>query len=45
MVLIDFWTYTRIKILRTLSYLREWNAKYASKGLIIVGVHSLEFPF
>ena len=44
-VLIDFWTYTCINCLRTLPYLRDWNAKYASRGLVIVGVHSPEFQF
>lgn len=44
-VLVDFWTYTCINCLRTLPYLRDWNAKYASRGLVIVGVHSPEFQF
>ena len=44
-VLVDFWTYTCINCLRTLPYLRDWNDKYASKGLVVVGVHSPEFEF
>ena len=44
-VLIDFWTYTCINCLRTLPYIRDWNSKYASRGLVIVGVHSPEFEF
>ena len=44
-VLIDFWTYSCINCLRTLPYLRDWNEKYASRGLTIVGVHSPEFEF
>jgi hypothetical protein len=28
-----------------LPYLKAWDAKYRSKGLTIVGVHSPEFPF
>ena len=44
-VLIDFWTYTCINCLRTLPYIRDWNSKYASQGLVIVGVHSPEFEF
>lgn len=44
-VLVDFWTYTCINCLRTLPYLRDWHAKYASRGLVIVGVHSPEFQF
>ena len=44
-VLIDFWTYTCINCIRTLPYLREWDATYRDDGLTIVGVHSPEFPF
>ena len=44
-VLIDFWTYTCVNCIRTFPYLKEWHAKYADKGLIIVGVHSPEFDF
>ena len=44
-VLVDFWAYSCINCLRTLPYLRDWNEKYASRGLEIVGVHSPEFEF
>ena len=44
-VLIDFWTYTCVNCIRTMPYLKDWHAKYASKGLVIVGVHSPEFEF
>ena len=44
-VLVDFWTYSCINCLRTLPFLRDWNGKYASRGLTIVGVHSPEFNF
>jgi cytochrome c biogenesis protein CcdA/thiol-disulfide isomerase/thioredoxin len=44
-VLVDFWTYTCINCIRTLPYLNAWYAKYHSKGLDIVGVHTPEFPF
>jgi len=44
-VLIDFWTYTCINCIRTFPHLRALWAKYHSKGLEIVGVHSPEFPF
>jgi len=44
-VLIDFWTYTSINCLRTLPYLEAWDARYRADGLVIVGVHSPEFPF
>ena len=44
-VLVDFWTYTCINWLRTLSYLRAWAEKYDANGLVVVGVHTPEFPF
>jgi len=44
-VLIDFWTYTCINCLRTLPYLKAWDAKYRADGLTIVGVHTPEFDF
>jgi thiol-disulfide isomerase/thioredoxin len=44
-VLVDFWTYTCVNCIRTLPYLREWHAKYAAHGLVIVGVHTPEFAF
>ena len=44
-VLIDFWTYTCINWLRTLSYVRAWAEKYDEQGLVVVGVHTPEFPF
>jgi thiol-disulfide isomerase/thioredoxin len=44
-VLVDFWTYTCINWLRTLGYVRAWFEKYADQGLVVVGVHTPEFPF
>jgi thiol-disulfide isomerase/thioredoxin len=44
-VLVDFWTYTCINWLRTLPYVRAWDAKYRDAGLTIVGVHTPEFGF
>ena len=44
-VLVNFWTYTCINWLRTLPYLQAWAAKYASQGLVLIGVHTPEFPF
>ena len=44
-VLVDFWTYSCINCLQALPYLREWNEKYSSQGLTIIGVHSPEFAF
>jgi thiol-disulfide isomerase/thioredoxin len=44
-VLVNFWTYTCINWLRTAPYLRAWHQKYATAGLVIVGVHTPEFEF
>ena len=44
-VLVDFWTYTCVNWLRTLPYLRAWDAKYRDAGLTIIGVHTPEFGF
>jgi thiol-disulfide isomerase/thioredoxin len=44
-VLVDFWTYTCINWLRTLGYVRAWHKKYSDQGLVVVGVHTPEFPF
>jgi thiol-disulfide isomerase/thioredoxin len=44
-VLVDFWTYTCINWLRTLSYIRAWSEKYEEQGLVVIGVHTPEFPF
>jgi len=41
-VLIDFWTYTCIN---TYPFSKDMQAKYADKGLVVVGVHSPEFEF
>src|SRR5690348_1573674 len=44
-VVIDFWTYSCINCLRTLPYLKAWDAKYRKDGLVIIGVHAPEFAF
>jgi thiol-disulfide isomerase/thioredoxin len=44
-VLVQFWTYTCINWLRTLAYVRAWAEKYRDRGLVVVGVHTPEFPF
>ena len=44
-MLVDFWTSTCINWLRTLGHLRAWAEKYRDHGLVVVGVHTPEFPF
>jgi thiol-disulfide isomerase/thioredoxin len=43
-VLIDFWTYTCINCIRTLPYVKKWHEKYKDQGLVVVGVHTPEYP-
>jgi thiol-disulfide isomerase/thioredoxin len=44
-VLVNFWTYTCINWRRTLPYIRAWQERYKDRGLVVVGVHTPEFPF
>jgi len=44
-VLIDFWTYTCINCVRTLPHVKSWYDKYKDQGLVVVGVHTPEYPF
>jgi cytochrome c biogenesis protein CcdA/thiol-disulfide isomerase/thioredoxin len=44
-VLVDFWTYSCINCLRTLPYIKAWYDKYKDSGLVVIGVHTPEFPF
>jgi len=44
-VLVDVWTYTCVNCIRTFPYLRDWNARYADDGLVIIGLHAPEFEF
>jgi thiol-disulfide isomerase/thioredoxin len=44
-VLVDFWTYTCINWLRTLPYVRAWAEKYKDRGVVVIGLHTPEFPF
>ena len=44
-VLLDFWTYSCVNCIRTLPQLKEWQAKYADDGLVILGIHTPEFEF
>lgn len=44
-VLVDFWTYTCINCINTLPHVKQWYDKYRDKGLMVVGVHTPEYPF
>ena len=44
-VLIDFWTWDCINCQHTLPYVRDWANKYQSQGLVVIGVHTPEYPW
>jgi len=44
-VVAQFCTFSCINWLRTVPYVRAWAAKYRDDGLVVLGVHSPEFPF
>ncbi|HKJ35587.1 MAG TPA: redoxin domain-containing protein [Solirubrobacterales bacterium] len=44
-VLVDFWTYTCINCIRTFPHLKAWDEEYRDDGLVVLGVHTPEFPF
>jgi cytochrome c biogenesis protein CcdA/thiol-disulfide isomerase/thioredoxin len=44
-VVIDFWTYSCINCLRSLPTINAWYGKYKDSGLVVIGVHTPEFPF
>ena len=44
-VLVNFGTYTCINWIRSLPHVRAWADKYASEGLVVVGVQTPEFDF
>jgi thiol-disulfide isomerase/thioredoxin len=44
-VVVQFCTFSCVNWLRTLPYVRAWAAKYRDAGLVVIGVHSPEFPF
>ena len=44
-VLIDFWTFDCINCQHTLPHVRDWANKYQSQGLVVVGVHTPEYPW
>ena len=44
-VLVDFWTYACYNCANTLPYVTKLYSDYKDKGLVIVGVHTPEFPY
>jgi len=44
-VLVDFWTYSCINCIRTLSYVEKWYQTYHKYGLEVIGISAPEFSF
>ena len=44
-VLVDFWTYGCVNCVNTLPHVTALYQKYKDRGLVVVGVHTPEFPF
>ena len=44
-VLVDFWTYGCVNCVNTLPHVTQLYAKYRDRGLVVVGIHTPEFPF
>lgn len=44
-VLVDFWTWDCIYCQHTLPYVRDWANKYQGQGLVVIGVHTPEYPW
>jgi hypothetical protein len=44
-ILVEFWDYTCSRCIQSLPYLREWYARYHDAGLMMIGVHTPQFPF
>ncbi|WP_103102971.1 cytochrome c biogenesis protein DipZ [Pseudomonas sp. LFM046] len=44
-VLVDFWTYDCINCRNSLPYVNQWAKRYGDQGLVVIGVHTPEYPF
>ena len=44
-VLVDFWTYGCYNCVNTLPHVTRLYDTYRDKGLVVVGIHTPEFPF
>ena len=44
-VLVDFWTFDCINCAHTIPHIKELDARYRDKGLVVVGVHTPEYSF
>ncbi|RAU37861.1 cytochrome c biogenesis protein/redoxin [Enterobacter sp. RIT418] len=44
-VLVDFWTWACINCQHALPHVRDWANKYQQQGLVVIGVHTPEYPW
>lgn len=44
-VLVDFWTFDCINCQHSVPYVNEWAKKYEKDGLVVIGVHTPEYPY
>jgi len=44
-VFLDFWTYGCYNCQNTLPEMKELHRKYSKEGLVVIGVHTPEFPY
>jgi len=44
-VIVEFWTLGCINCIRQMPTIKAWHDKYATDGLVIIGVHSPEFAY
>jgi thiol-disulfide isomerase/thioredoxin len=44
-VLVNFWTYGCVNCVNTLPHVVALDAKYRNQGLVVIGIHTPEFPF
>ncbi|WP_290906090.1 thioredoxin family protein [Aquabacterium sp.] len=43
-VLVDFWTHGCSNCINTLPHVQAWHQRYKDQGLVVIGVHTPEFP-
>lgn len=44
-ILVEFWTYSCINCQHVVPHIEELHQRYKDQGLLIVGIHTPEFPF
>jgi len=40
---VEFWTFGCYNCRNTLPFVKDWDARYRDRGLVVIGVHSPEF--